>query len=132
MMNPQNYDWKSMGEIKLLDDDKSGLSAEDLDPALLDEAKGWIWNMGIGFTLLIVVIWPVLSTPAGVFTKDYFAGAGVPLIRSSTGVEEGPRRASRSDRATLRRSGSSSRCSGASSRPSSSSCCRSTSRTTRS
>jgi hypothetical protein len=72
-MFPQNYDWKSMGEIKLLEDDRSGLSAEDLDPDELLKAKSWIAKCGWGFTILIVVIWPVLSTPAGVFTKDYFA-----------------------------------------------------------
>ena len=52
---------------------RSGLSADDLDPEELLKAKRWIAKAGWGFTLLIVVIWPVLSTPAGVFTKDYFA-----------------------------------------------------------
>ena len=63
----------TQGEIKLLEDDRSGLSADDLDPEELLKAKRWIAKAGWGFTLLIVVIWPVLSTPAGVFTKDYFA-----------------------------------------------------------
>jgi len=72
-MYPQDYDWVSMGEIKLLDNDKSGLTEDDLDPVKLDEAKRWIGKVGWGFTILIVVIWPVLSTPAGVFTKDYFS-----------------------------------------------------------
>ena len=62
-----------MGDIKLLDEDRSGLSAEDLDPKSLEDAKSWIAKCGWGFTILIVVIWPVLSTPAGVFTRDYFA-----------------------------------------------------------
>jgi len=70
---PQNYDWVSMSEIKLLDEDRSGLSAEDLDPAELEKARAWIEKCGWGFTIVIVVIWPVLSTPAGVFTRDYFA-----------------------------------------------------------
>lgn len=72
-MNPQNYDWKSMGDIKLLDNDQSGLSVEDLDPVKLDEAQAWIGRVGWSFTILIVVVWPILSTPAGVFTKDYFS-----------------------------------------------------------
>merc|ERR1719424_1604989 len=72
-MYPQNYDWVSMSEIKLLDEDRSGLSPEDLDPKHLDEARAWIKKCGWGFTILIVVIWPILSTPAGVFTRDYFA-----------------------------------------------------------
>ena len=44
-----------------------------MDPEELLKAKRWIAKAGWGFTLLIVVIWPVLSTPAGVFTKGYFA-----------------------------------------------------------
>ena len=72
-MYPQNYDWVSMGNIKLLDDDNSGLTEADLDPKALEDAKKWIAKFGWGFTMLIVVIWPVLSTPAGVFTKDYFS-----------------------------------------------------------
>lgn len=72
-MNPQNYDWKSMGAIQLLDETSSGLTAEDLDPKLLDDASKFVNKFGWGFTILIVIIWPVLSTPAGVFTKDYFA-----------------------------------------------------------
>ena len=54
---PDNYDWKSMGEIKLLEDDRSGLSADDLDPEELLKAKRWIAKAGWGFTLLIVVIY---------------------------------------------------------------------------
>jgi len=72
-MYPQDYDWKSMGDIQLLDNDTSGLSDEDLDPAKLEEAKAWIGRVGWGFTILIVILWPVLSTPAGVFTRDYFS-----------------------------------------------------------
>jgi Na+/proline symporter len=69
---PQNYDWKSMGAITLMDDAPSGLSDHDLDPAMLDEASRYVKKFGYGFTFLIVVVWPVLSTPAGVFTRDYF------------------------------------------------------------
>ena len=42
LTKPDNYDWKSMGEIKLLEDDRSGLSADDLDPEELLKAKRWI------------------------------------------------------------------------------------------
>ncbi|KAJ1455505.1 urea transporter [Pelagophyceae sp. CCMP2097] len=70
---PQNYDWNTMRDIALLDETTSGLTAEDLDPAMLDEASKWVKKFGYGFTILIVIIWPILSTPAGVFTKDYFA-----------------------------------------------------------
>jgi len=49
-MFPQNYDWESMKAIPLLDQDKSGLSDEDLDPVKLDEAKNWIARVGWSFT----------------------------------------------------------------------------------
>jgi hypothetical protein len=70
---PQNYDFKSMGEIQMLENDQSGLDEQDYTEAFLDEAKAWIQKWGWGFTILMVIIWPVLSLPAGVFTKDYFA-----------------------------------------------------------
>jgi hypothetical protein len=70
---PQNYDFKSMGEIKMLENDQSGLDEQDYTVEFLDEAKAWITKWGWGFTTLMVIIWPVLSLPAGVFTKDYFA-----------------------------------------------------------
>jgi hypothetical protein len=71
--SPQNYDWKSMGEIEMLEDDKRGLDEEDFQEQFLTEAKKWVTKWGWGFTLTMVVIWPVLSIPAGVFSKGYFA-----------------------------------------------------------
>jgi len=73
LASPQNYDFKSMGEIEMLENDQSGLAEEDYTVEFLDEAKAWIQKWGWGFTIVMVVIWPVLSIPAGVFTKDYFA-----------------------------------------------------------
>merc|ERR1712151_1284642 len=70
---PQDYDWKSMGEISLLDDDQRGLEVEELTPEKLDAASSWVKKYGYGFTVLIVVVWPVLSLPAGVFTKGYWS-----------------------------------------------------------
>eukprot|EP00928_Gymnodinium_smaydae_P098880 TRINITY_DN929_c0_g1_i6.p1 TRINITY_DN929_c0_g1~~TRINITY_DN929_c0_g1_i6.p1 ORF type:complete len:682 (+),score=151.36 TRINITY_DN929_c0_g1_i6:69-2114(+) len=73
LMKPQNYDFKSMGEIKMLEDDQRGLAEEDFSDTFLDEAKAWIQKYGWGFTILMVIIWPVLSLPAGVFTKGYWS-----------------------------------------------------------
>jgi len=73
MAMPQNYDFKSMGEIKMLEDDQSGLAAADYTTEFLDEAAAWITKWGSGFSILMVVIWPLLSLPAGVFDKDYWA-----------------------------------------------------------
>jgi SSS family transporter len=73
---PQNYDWKSMGEIQLLDDDKRGLPEMlpmEFSDEFLTKALNWVKLYGYGFTILIVIAWPILSVPAGVFTKDYWA-----------------------------------------------------------
>merc|ERR1719399_2569538 len=73
MAKPQNYDYKTMGEIEMLEDDQRGLDPEDFGEEFLNEASRWIQKWGWGFTIIMVVIWPILSIPAGVFSKDYFA-----------------------------------------------------------
>jgi hypothetical protein len=73
MASPQDYDFKSMGNIAMLEDDNSGLDDADFSPEFLAEAKAWIQKWGWAFTITMVIVWPVLSIPAGVFTKDYWA-----------------------------------------------------------
>lgn len=73
LASPQNYDFESMGQIEMMEDDRSGLDEADYSPEFLAEAKAWIQKWGWGFTILMVIVWPLLSIPAGVFTKDYWA-----------------------------------------------------------
>jgi len=73
LAKPQNYDWQSMRDIALLEDDQRGLEQEELTEEKLNAAASWVKKYGYGFTFLIVVLWPVLSLPAKVFTKDYWA-----------------------------------------------------------
>jgi SSS family transporter len=73
IVQPQNYDWKSMGEIEMLEDDKRGLDEQDFQEEFLMGARRWVQKWGWAFTITMVVIWPVLSIPAGVFSKGYFA-----------------------------------------------------------
>lgn len=73
LASPQNYDFESMGQIEMLDDDQSGLDEADYSPEFLAEAKAWIQKWGCGFSIMMVIVWPLLSIPAGVFTKDYWA-----------------------------------------------------------
>jgi len=73
LASPQNYDFESMGKIEMMEDDKSGLDEADYSPEFLAEAKAWIQKYGWGFTILMVIVWPLLSIPAGVFSKDYWA-----------------------------------------------------------
>ncbi|KAF8117253.1 hypothetical protein N665_0012s0253 [Sinapis alba] len=76
LVKPQNYDWSTTKEIKLVEDGASGdvndVPMEELREEKLRRAKAWIVRWGIVFTLLIVVIWPLLSLPARVFSRGYF------------------------------------------------------------
>jgi SSS family transporter len=74
MLYPQDFDFETLdSKIKLVEDDSSGLTAEDKDPEMLDASYKWIVKRGWVLTIVLVVIWPLLSIPAGKFTKDYFA-----------------------------------------------------------
>lgn len=72
-IDPQDFDFSTLdSKIKLVENDTSGLTAEDQDPEMLDAAYKWITVRGWVLTIVLVVIWPLLSIPAGKFTKDYF------------------------------------------------------------
>jgi len=73
LVKPQNYDFKSMGEIKMLEDDQSGLDPKDYSDKFLSEAKAWVQKWGCAFTIVMVIVWPLLSVPAGVFSKGYWS-----------------------------------------------------------
>jgi len=69
LVRPQNYDWSTTREIKVVEAYASGdedvdVPAEELREEKLRRAKAWIVKWGLVFTILIVVIWPVLSLPA--------------------------------------------------------------------
>jgi len=71
---PQDFDFEELdANIKLVEEDDSGLTAEDKDPEMLAESYKWITTRGWLLTIVLVIIWPLLSIPAGKFTKDYFA-----------------------------------------------------------
>nr|ATG71187.1 ATDUR3 [Juniperus flaccida] len=69
---PQNYDWESTKCITMVEMDKTDLPAEEFKEERLRRAKIWIVKWGLGFTVVIVVLWPILSLPAKVFSSGYF------------------------------------------------------------
>ncbi|KAK4486295.1 hypothetical protein RD792_008966 [Penstemon davidsonii] len=71
-MQPQNYDWETTKQITVVEKERSELSSEEFKEEKLNRAKRWIIKWGVGFTLLIVVLWPILTLPAGQFNKGYF------------------------------------------------------------
>jgi|Transcript_7346 SSS family transporter len=72
LMNPDDYQFEETRAIKQVEEDKSGLSEEDLNEELLNRSQKWIVKWGSIFTIIIVILWPVFSLPAGVFSKGYF------------------------------------------------------------
>ncbi|KAH7430303.1 hypothetical protein KP509_09G092500 [Ceratopteris richardii] len=71
-ISPQNFDWESTKCLTVVEMDKSDVPLEEFNEDKLRNAKKWILKWGVGFTILIVVLWPVLSLPAKVFSKGYF------------------------------------------------------------
>ncbi|CAJ1955663.1 unnamed protein product [Cylindrotheca closterium] len=105
VIDPQEFDFTTLDEkITLVEEDTRGLEAEDQDIEMLQEAETWIARRGYVLTLVLIVIWPLLSIPAGKFTKEYFAfwvliaiawgfGAAIviavlPLIESSAEISK--------------------------------------------
>jgi urea-proton symporter len=74
-LKPQNYDWKTTREIALVEEEGTSkdedFSGEDSKEAMDKAAKYMLWACW-GLTLILVVAWPLLALPAGVFSKGYF------------------------------------------------------------
>ncbi|CAL5436028.1 unnamed protein product [Camellia sinensis] len=67
---PQNHDWETTKQITMVEKEKSELLAEEFKEEKLIRAKAWIVKWGVGITVVIVLLWPLLSLPAvnGYFT----------------------------------------------------------------
>lgn len=38
----------------------------------MEEARTFIWRWGGGLTIILLIVWPVMALPPGVFDKGYF------------------------------------------------------------
>jgi len=73
-IDPQDYDFAELDKkITLVEDDQRGLSEAEMDPAILEEAEQWIKRRGYLMSFILIIVWPALSVPAGVFSESYFA-----------------------------------------------------------
>lgn len=73
-IDPQNYDFSELNNhITLVEQDTRGLTADEQDPVMLRRTERWIKRRGYVLTLLLIFVWPLLSVPAGVYSKAYFA-----------------------------------------------------------
>ncbi|KAH6760713.1 hypothetical protein C2S51_017662 [Perilla frutescens var. frutescens] len=59
-----HYDWETTKQIIVVEKEKSELSSYEYKEEKLIRANRWIVKWGVGFTLVIAVIWPILTLPA--------------------------------------------------------------------
>lgn len=71
VMAPDNCDWSTTKAIETIEEDENAGISEEEDKNL-ERAMKLISTWGFGLTLMIVVLWPVLTIPVGVFPKGYF------------------------------------------------------------
>merc|ERR1711990_1195253 len=79
-MNPQNFDLTTLKDgIALIDDKLPELSDAQKDEERLVASLKWITKWGVGFSVIMVIVWPCLSLPAGcgdgdcgVLSEGYF------------------------------------------------------------
>jgi len=83
---PQNYDWDSTKHITMVELDASDVPEAEYDPVKLKHARNWIIKWGVGFTVLIVIIWPIAALPAKVFSEGYFTfWAAIAIVWGTVG-----------------------------------------------
>ena len=73
-IDPQDFDFSQLDDnIKLVEQDLSGLGEEQRDKNELRRAKRWITRRGYLTAFVLIFVWPILSIPVQVFTESYFA-----------------------------------------------------------
>lgn len=71
LLNPDDCDWSTTRAIALIEDDPNAHIPFETEESL-ERALKRIGIFGIVITLVLVICWPALSLPIGVFTKGYF------------------------------------------------------------
>lgn len=79
-LRPQNYDWETTKQITVVEKEKSEVPPEEFREEKLNSAKAWIIKWGIGFTFVIVILWPILTLPVGKSKKLNLSSASVYII----------------------------------------------------
>lgn len=101
LVKPDDCDWSTTRAIALIEDDPNAHIPFEAEEAL-ERALKRIGILGVGITFVLVICWPALTLPAGVFSKGYFKFwvvisfmwgvvscalmVGLPLIESRRGI----------------------------------------------
>lgn len=71
LLKPDDCDWSTTRAIPLIEDDPNAHIPFEAEENL-EKALKRIGIVGIVITLLLVILWPALTLPVGVFSKGYF------------------------------------------------------------
>jgi hypothetical protein len=73
-VDPVVFDFDTLNDnIHLVEQDLSGLSAAERDKTMIHKTKKWIQTRGYLLTFVLILLWPLCSVPAKLFTKSYFS-----------------------------------------------------------
>lgn len=70
-IKPDNCDWSATKAIPLIEEDPNAAIEKETDEQLQGAMKA-IAAWGFGLTVILIIVWPVLSLPTRVFPKGYF------------------------------------------------------------
>lgn len=71
LISPDDCDWSTTRAIPLIEDDPNAHIPFEAEEAL-ERALKKIGIYGVGITFVLVVLWPALTLPFGVFSSGYF------------------------------------------------------------
>ncbi|KAK8963295.1 Urea-proton symporter DUR3 [Platanthera guangdongensis] len=72
LLRPQEYDWETTKQITTVEKVKGDLPVEEFREEKLMRAESWIMKRGLAFSIILVIVWPLLTLPAGHFSLGYF------------------------------------------------------------
>ena len=73
-IDPQEYDFATLdANIHLVEQDTAGLTEDVINKDDIRRSKRWIIRRGYLLTFVLIIVWPILSIPAQVFTESYFS-----------------------------------------------------------
>jgi hypothetical protein len=73
-VDPVVFDFDTLNDnIHLVEQDLSGLSAAKRDKTMIHKTKKWIQTCGYLLTFVLILLLPLCSIPAKIFTKSYFS-----------------------------------------------------------
>jgi len=74
LVAPQNYDFAEMNKkLTLVEQEARTLGADwESTPEFLEESYWWIVKYGGGYTIFLIICWPCMSIPWGVFSESIY------------------------------------------------------------